>query len=152
MTQPHHHVFNALQQSIIKGLTNDIFEHLVLKGVIPESDVESRYETRNGIKILIGYLRNRSFEDFLLFVECIFLSQQQDPSKSKGSTLVESMVRAVQDFDQRNNTNYSERIIAVQSKYLAPEASGLSERLAEMSMTLQKPLDGKASVTLFLII
>ncbi len=151
MTQPHHHVFNALQQSIIKGVdVKAILQHLVRKGVIPESH-KSRYETRSGMKILIGYLRNRSFEDFLLFVECIFLTQQQDPSKSKGSTVIESIIRAVQDFDQRMNTSYSERVIAIQLKYLSKEAStpvaeagsDLSERFAEMSMTLRKPSEGK---------
>lgn len=61
MTQPHHHVFNALQQSIIKGVNvQAVLPHLVSKGVIPEADLR-RYDSKSGMKILIRVLEKQNF-------------------------------------------------------------------------------------------
>lgn len=119
MTLPHHHVFNALQQSIIKSVDiQAILPHLVSNKVIPVADLP-RYESKNGMKILIGFLRNQTYEDFLKFVECIFLTQRDDPSKSKAAPVVDYMIRAVQDFDQREKKSYAKEIIAVKLKYMS---------------------------------
>lgn len=120
MSQPHHHVYNALQQAIIKTVKIEgVLQHLIDKEVIPEAHRE-RYKKNptNGMKILIAYLRNQSFETFLDFVECIFLAQKEVPSKVQSVPVVESMVKAVQDFDQRNNSTHAEKIIAIQEKYM----------------------------------
>ncbi len=115
MAQPHHHIFNALQQAIIKKVKIEaVLPHLVQKKVIPESDIK-KYEGnfKNGMKILINYLRNRSYETFLDFAECIFLAQKE-PSETK---IVDSMIKAVQEFDQRNNSTHAQRIADIQQKY-----------------------------------
>ena len=120
MTQPHHHVFNALQQAIIKGVKIEaVLYHLVDRKVIPENDKE-RYEKnpKNGMKILISFLRNQSYETFLDFVECIFLAQKDAPPSKVQITIVDSMIKAVQDFDQRNNSNHAKSIIDIQYKYM----------------------------------
>ncbi len=119
MTEPHHHVFNALQQAVIRGVKIEaILPHLVQKKIIPEADTK-RYESnpQNGMKILISYLRNRSYETFLDFTECIFLAQKESPAKAQ-STIIDSMIMAVQDFDQRNNTTHAQGIIDIQQKYM----------------------------------
>lgn len=120
MGEPHHHVFNALQQVIIRNVKIEpIFPHLIEKKVVPESD-KPHYlsKPKNGMKILISYLRNQSFETFLNFVECIFLAQRDLPSKSQAVPVVESIVRAVEDFDMRNQSSHAKTIIAIQHKYL----------------------------------
>ena len=118
MSQPHHHVFNALQQSIVKGVNvQAILPHLITRGVIPPEE-SHRYESKSGMKILIGFLRNKSFEEFLTFVECIFITQQQDPSKSKALPVIDAIIKAVEDFDQRNNTNHAEKIESIKSTYI----------------------------------
>lgn len=125
MTEPHHHVFNALQQAIIRGVKVEaLLPHLVHKKAIPESDIR-RYEAhpKNGIKILISYLRNQSYNTFLDFVECIFLAQKDSPAKVQ-STVVDSMIVAVQDFDQRKSTAHAKKIIDIQQKYMKQVAIG----------------------------
>ena len=112
MTMPHHYVFHVLNKEIIKCVRVEaILEHLVSKKVIPDSDVAIyRDRPRSGMKILIGYLRNQSFETFLSFVECIFEAQRDAPAKVKAVPVVESMIRAVQDFDEREQSSYTERL------------------------------------------
>lgn len=145
MTQPHHHVFNALQQVIIKSVKIEaILGSLVEKKVITASDA-SRYKDKpkNGMKILISYLRNRSFETFLDFVECIFLAQGEAPSKVQSVPVVESMIIAVQDFDQRNNTTHTERLVAIQEKYLKQK----EEVVEEAEHTVEQPTAPSESET-----
>lgn len=122
MTQPHHHVINALQQAIIRGVKIDaILPHLIEKEVIPEANVQlyqsQQPKSNNGMKILISYLRNQSYETFLGFTECIFLAQRDAPSKVQ-STVVDSMIIAVQDFDRQNSTTHAQSIVDIQQKYM----------------------------------
>lgn len=146
MTEPHHHVFNAVQQDILRGVKIlAVLPHLVDKKVIPESQVEwYAGQPKNGMKILISYLRNQSYETFLNFVECIFLAQRDSPAQVQ-STVVRSMTAAVQDFDQRNNTTHAERIIDIQQKYMKQveeEATKVVEPVVEERETLIKaPLE-----------
>lgn len=109
---------------------------MVSNKVIPEADLP-RYESKSGMKILIGFLRNKTYEDFLKFVECIFLTQRDDPSKSKALPVVESMIRAVQDFDQREGTNCAEKITAIKKKYMFSTGGEVDEgqRTSEMPQT-----------------
>ena len=97
---------------------------------------------KNGMKILISYLRNQSFETFLNFVECIFLAQRDIPSQATAAPVVESMVKAVEDFDTQNKTSHAEAIVAIQHKYLkqfqaeakveqSPEATEAQESVSE---------------------
>ena len=144
MTEPHHHVFNAVQKDILKGVKIlAVLPYLVEKKVIPESQAEW-YESqpKNGMKILISYLRNQSYETFLDFVECIFLAQRDSPAKVQ-STVVGSMTAAVQDFDQRNSTTHAERIISIQQKYMKQveeEATKVQvEPATEETETLKTP-------------
>lgn len=120
MGEPHHHVFNALQQVIIRNVKiQSIFPHLVEKQVVPASDAPHYSgKPKNGMKILISYLRNQSFETFLNFVECIFLAQRDTPSQATAVPVVESIVRAVEDFDTRKKTSHAKTIVAIQHKYL----------------------------------
>ena len=79
---------------------------MIEKKVIPESDIP-RYanKTKNSMKILVGYLKNRSFETFLDFVECILLAQGEDPSKAQSATVVDSIVKVLEEFDLQNGTS-----------------------------------------------
>ena len=133
MTQPHHHVFNALSQGITKSVKIDaILTHLSDKRVIPENFV-STLKSKNGMKILISYLRNRSFKTFLVFVECIFLAQGDAPSKVQSVSIVESMIKAVKDFDERNSTSYAKDIEVIEQKYIKQISSKVTEATLESS-------------------
>ena len=142
--RPHKHVFDCLKHVIIKNVKiKSIIPHLVEKGVVPESDSPLYLDKpKNGMKILISYLRNQSFETFLNFVECIFLGQGDVPSEATAASVVESMVKAVEDFDTRNKTSHAEAIVAIQHKYLkqfqaeakveqSPEITEVQESVSE---------------------
>lgn len=119
-SQPHHHVFYLCEQAIIRSVKIEaVLHHLIDKKVVPESDIP-RYsdKPKNGMKILIGYLKNRSFQTFLEFVECILLAQGEDPSKAQSVTVVESIIKAVEEFDLRNDTHWADDVIAIQQKYM----------------------------------
>ena len=120
MSEPHHYVFYVLNKDIIKCVKMEaVLGHLVSKKVIPDSDVALyRDRPRSGMNILIGYLKNQSFETFLSFVECIFEGQRDAPAKVQAVPVVESMIRAVQDFDAKNQTTHAERVVVIQEKYL----------------------------------
>ena len=60
----------------------------------------------NGMKILVAYLRNRSFETFLGFVECILLAQGDHPAQVQGATVVDVIVNVLEEFDKRGNTSF----------------------------------------------
>lgn len=52
-------------------------------------------------------------------MECIFLTQREDPSKSKALPVIDSIIKAVEDFDQRMNTGFAAKVIAIKSTYMA---------------------------------
>ena len=124
MTQPHHDVFNRIHSLIEKDVkVADVAEHLVEKKIIKADDV-SRYKSKpknRGMVALVQLLRNRSFETFLDFVECIFLAQGAPPGKLKSIPVVESIIVAVQEFDKQHQSSHADRVIAVQEKYMQTE-------------------------------
>lgn len=156
MTQPHHHVFNALQQAFVKGVKIEaILDHLVQEKVIQESTI-SRYKSKNGMKILISYLRNQSYDTFLKFVECIFRGQVDDPSKVQSVSVVDSIIKALEDFDERNATSYAKDVVEIQNKHLKQseeskiEEEQLSEAMASgEATTKQKEADKEATPVSF---
>ena len=125
---PHHRVFYLCEQAIIRSVKIEaVLHHAIEKKVIPESDIP-RYSNKpkNGMKILIGYLKNRSFETFLDFVECILLAQGEDPSKAQSATVVDSIVKALEEFDLQNGTSSKDDVLAIQQKYMK-KMMGLEE-------------------------
>ena len=136
MGQPHHHVYMALEKAIIKDVQIEpLIPHLISRKVLQESDIQHcQSRPKNGMKILIGYMRNQSFEAFLSFVECIFEAQRDAPSKVQAVPVVESMIRAVRDFDAKSHTTHAERLITIQGRYVKQstvdnEAEQIQERL-----------------------
>lgn len=136
-SEPHHHVFYLCEAAIIRGVKIEaVLDHLIEKKVVPKSDIP-RYsdKPKNGMKILIGYLKNRSFQTFLDFVECILLAQWDAPSKAQSMTVVDSIIKAVEDFDQRNDTSWTDDVRAIQQKYI--------KIVLEHEEYSQEDLDGK---------
>jgi hypothetical protein len=119
MSQPHHRVFSQCEPAIIKSVKIEaVFHHLLEKNVIQESDRARFFRKKNGMKILVGYLRNRDFETFLTFVECILLAQGESPSKAQSVTVVDSMVGALEGFDLQNGTKWAQDVISIQQRYM----------------------------------
>ena len=124
---PHQFVFDVLTQDIIKSVKVEaVLTHLLVREVITRRDFD-RYikQPKNGMKILIGYLRDKTYDTFLEFVECIFLAQGDDPSKVQSVPVVESMILALQDLDKRQQTTYTEQLVAVKEKYLKQFEAGI---------------------------
>ena len=104
MSEPHHHVFNALQGKIYRSAPFEVLRPILLKqGVIPSS-IDERCDTTNGIKIVVGYLRNEGFDKFLKFVECLCIARDKNPKVDK--QILGSILSAVKDFDVRNSTEH----------------------------------------------
>ena len=82
----------------------DPYSLLLERGVIPPS-VDEHCNTRDGIQKVVGYLRNKDFETFLKFVECICIADTGVNKK-----ILDSIFCAVQDFDARKSTQYSVRV------------------------------------------
>lgn len=61
------------------------------------------------MKRLTSQLRNRNFDTFLKFVECILRSGSENPKINL--SIVESIHRAVANFDERNGTNYASLVL-----------------------------------------
>lgn len=120
--QPHHYVFDLLMSAIIRSVKIEaILQHLIGRGVVSslsEAELSRLGRSKNGMKILIGHLKNKGFDTFLGFVECIFLAQGEDPSKAQSVTIVGSIIRAVEEYDQRKDTSFAGSVVAIQQKYL----------------------------------
>ncbi len=145
MSEPHHHVFNALQQAITKSVkTQNVIGHLIQKGVIKENDRNTYASSKNGMKILIAFLRNKNYDTFLEFVDSIYLAQKDSPSTVQ-STIVDSIIMAVQDFDQRNDKNHAERVIAIQNKHMKKSVA-VEEALKEESLLSPTELEPNPQV------
>ena len=126
-TAPHHRVYYALQQAISREVKVEaILPHLINKKVIQESDI-NRYkdpQPKKGTKLLLSYLRSRSYETFLDFIECILLAQRDAP-------IVDSIKVVVQEFDEQNNTNHAQRIADIQQKYMKQQVAEETETKIE---------------------
>ena len=108
MSQPHHHVFNALQREIYRSVPFEVLRPILLQqGVVPPF-IDKSCDTKNGIKIVVGYLRNEGFDKFLKFVECICIAQ--DTSAKVEKQILDSILTVVQDFDVRNSTEHSVQV------------------------------------------
>ena len=115
MSQCHHHVFNALQREIYRSIPFEVLRPILLeRGVIPPS-LDRQCSTRNGIKIVVGYLRNQDFETFLKFVECICVAR--DANAIVGKQILDSIFCAAQDFDVRTSTQYSVQVEQIMKRF-----------------------------------
>ncbi len=138
---PQRHVFYALQHAISREVKiKAILPHLVQKKVIPEGDIKKYEDPKKGIKHLINFLRSLSFETFLDFIECILLVEREAP-------IVDSIIKAVQEFDQQNNSTYAQKIADVQQKYTKLESEAeveqpLPVRKEELSLIGGKQMFG----------
>lgn len=133
-TNPHHHVFYLLQTALIRSVgIKALLPLLVERKVVPEEDASLYDKQQNGMKILIFYLKNQSFETFLDFVECILLAQEKAPSKVQSVTVVDSIIKALKEFDEKNSTSHAETVVAIQKKYLKTEEEAVSSSASKMS-------------------
>ena len=118
MSQPHHHVFNALQREIYRGVPiEQLLPILLSKGVVKQESAHL-YSSKNGIKVLVGYLRKKDFGTFMKFVECICLAHETPTGGSKVEKPIVAAIRSViNDFDKRNETNYAAEVDRVISNF-----------------------------------
>ena len=124
MSQPHHHVFNALQRSIIRsGPVQPLLPLLLEKGVIKEEEVKMFDSKAHGMKILTSYLRNQDFDTFLKFVECFCEVEERGEGFEKMEvSIVDSILNAVEDFDAKH-----------------PDKAGNAEKVEEIIQKWRKP-------------
>ena len=114
MSQCHHHVFNALQRQMCCFIPFEVLRPILLKrGVIPAPYLDSH--TKNGVKIVVGYLRNQDFETFLKFVECICIAR--DATARPDKQILDSIFSVVQDFDARNSTQHSVQVEQIMKQF-----------------------------------
>ena len=118
MAQPHHHVCNILRGALIKEFKwGDIRPHLEERKAIPENVIKRcDSKPKKGTEVALSYVRNQTYETFLKFAECLFLTQI-DITCSVESKVVNSLIEAVEDFDQEKGTDYSKRLIDLRQKY-----------------------------------
>ena len=114
MSQCHHHVFNALQREICSKIPIEVRPILLERGVIPPS-LDRLCSTKDWIKIVIGYLRNKDFETFLKFLECICIAR--DATARPDKRILVSIFRVVQDFDARNSTKHSVQVEQIMKQF-----------------------------------
>ena len=121
MSAPHHHVFNAMQREIYhKVEVEPLLPILKDRGVIsPEQNKLFKQKSRKNIKILVGILRNQTFETFLSFIECICIAHESPEGEGKvEKPIVVSMRNVVEDFDLKHNTEYVKRVDEIIDRYM----------------------------------
>ena len=141
MSQPHHHVFNALKREIIRGVPiHPLFPMLFEKGVIKEENARMFDSKANGMKILTSYLGNQDFDTFLKFFECICEVQDNEECfKKMDVSIVDSIISVVEDFDAKalaknpGSVRYGEKMEKIIQKWRKP--SLLSTPAEETGMT-----------------
>lgn len=125
MSQPHHHVFNALQRAISRSVPiQPLIPLLLEKGVIKKENVKMYGSKANGMKILTGYLRNQDFDTFLKFFECICEAEDTEEGfKQMEISIVGPILSVVEDFDSKHPESpvkYAEKIEEVIQKWQKP--------------------------------
>ena len=150
MTQPHHHVFNVLEQEISRGVgIEPLLPLLLQKGVIQQSNKSMFESSKNGMRILVGYLRSKDYDTFVRFVECIYEAHRSPGGSIKIYVpIVKSIKQIVADFDSRHNTQHVlkiDEIIDINEKVasLVKEVDVVS--LDETTSTTQQSHDGMCS-------
>ena len=118
MTQPHHHVFNALESLFHRKVPIlPLIPVLIEKGVI-SPDKKEWFDESNGIKVLTGYLRSKDYGTFLRFMESVF---EAGAASSSGINidfiLMKSVKEVVDDFDKRFQTSHAKSIEEIFEKY-----------------------------------
>ena len=120
MSAPHHHVFNTMQREIYRSImVEPLLPVLKDRGVIsPEQDKLFKEKSKNNIKILVGILRNQTFETFLSFVECICIAHDSPEGEGKvEKPIVVSIRNVVEDFDLKHSTEYVKRVDEIIDRY-----------------------------------
>ena len=124
MSQCHHHVFNVLQREIYRAIPFEGLRPILLElGVIPHS-LDKECNTKNGMKIVVGYLRNQDFETFLKFVECVYAAREANATVEK--QILDSIFSAVQDFDVKKCTHYSSQVEKIMKRFQTKKVTLLS--------------------------
>ena len=147
MSAPHHHVFNAMQREIYHKVEVDpLLPILKDRGVIsPEQNKLFKEKSKNNIKILVGILRNQTFETFLSFVECICIAHESPEGEGKvEKPIVVSMRNVVEDFDSKHNTEYVKRVDEIIDRYM--KTATFLEQTAEEGHTTSGEKDSVLSV------
>ena len=114
MSQPHHHVFNALQREIFRSVPFEVLRPILLQnGVIPPS-IDQSCDKGNGMRIVVGYLRNEGFDKFLKFVECICIAKDSPRVEKR---ILDSILSVLQDFDAKNSTQHRIQVEQIIGEY-----------------------------------
>ena len=143
MTEPHHHVFYAvqpiIQECLPKKVIQPLLKLLVQNGVIKQSLVP--IAERTGIKVVCGYVRNQDFETFLKFVECMckLCSDQPEGLIKAIPPALNSIVEATKHYDKEYNSEYTERVTAIMEHYkLLEKTTAVVETVEHMSERLEQ--------------
>ena len=150
MTQPHHHVFNVLEQEISRGVSIEHLLPLLLqKGVIHQSNKSMFESSKNGMRILVGFLRSKDYDTFVHFVECIYEAQRSPGGSTKIYVpIVKSIKQIVTDFDSRYNTQHVlkiDEIIDINEKVASLVKEVDIVTLDETTSATQQSHDGMCS-------
>ena len=143
MSEPHHHVFNAIQPQIQEGVPTKqiqpLLDLLVQNGVIKKAMVP--VAKRAGIKVVCGYLRNQDFETFLKFVECLCKICSDKPGEFMKTIppALNSIVEVTKHYDSEYNSEYTERVTAIMEQYeLVEKTTAVVETEEHVSERLER--------------
>lgn len=102
MTQPHHHVFNALQAEINRVDVQPLLPLLLERGVFKREE-EYMFCGKIGTKVLTGFLRSKDYDTFLTFLSCIC-------DHTKELSIVTSIKDVIEDFDKRHGSCHALKV------------------------------------------
>ena len=133
MTQPHHHVFNVLQQEINRCVPVEPLLPLLLQNKVIKLEEASLFQGKNSMKFLTGYLRQRNYETFLGFVKCICEASESFEGAGKIEfAVVKSIQQIVTDFDAQHDTQHVKQIDIILAHYF--KKSTLDVNIDQMSL------------------
>ena len=144
MSEPHHYVFNELERTIWKEIPFDLLKpHLLARGVVSDELVSKcTARPKRAVKILTSVLRNKNFDVFVDFVQCIIDAEldAEQGSETVDFSVVDSITSAVKHFDSTHESHHADKIPA--------RGKSITELQASQQENDPPPLDQASSLYL----
>lgn len=112
MSEPHHHVFNAIQPQINESVTiSDVLPQLAQSGILSSAMIEKiKKSPKKAMKLLTSHLRLKDFDAFLAFFRFIAEKNEADYGGKKYMNVLQSIQEVVLDFDSKFGTNHCSKL------------------------------------------
>jgi len=109
---PHRKVLSEFQQFALQKYLNlkDVMQSLVDKNVMPSAKVGRALAAKNDVVKFLSFLKKRSVEDFVIFLETL---QESFPVNEDHKTLVNIMASSLRNVDLSSGSDFMKRIESV---------------------------------------